>query len=267
MAVRRCLLVLLLLVSGCSLIRQPSITKIALLAPFEGRYREIGYDALYAARLAIADSSSEWIDLLATDDGGSVASAVDRARAIQHDPAIALTLILGPYASDAAVQRAFGSHPVLIIGHWNARPTGASAFILASRDIDSLLSVAQPENVTTIRQLETPFVGSELLALKQVPLLRDNLEGIIIVSSASLPDDDFARQYRESDSFAPQPGLLASLTYDATMLSIRAITNETPLREMRYEGMNGLIVFDADGYWLNAPIHEFVYENGQLVGA
>ena len=30
----------------------PPVMRLALLAPFEGRYREVGYQALYAARLA-----------------------------------------------------------------------------------------------------------------------------------------------------------------------------------------------------------------------
>ncbi len=41
-----------MLLSACAVKRTPTIYRIALLAPFEGRYREIGYNALYAARMA-----------------------------------------------------------------------------------------------------------------------------------------------------------------------------------------------------------------------
>ncbi|MBE2183871.1 MAG: hypothetical protein IAE89_10635, partial [Anaerolineae bacterium] len=40
-----------LCLAGCgATAATPKVQRIALLAPFEGRYREIGYNALYAAR-------------------------------------------------------------------------------------------------------------------------------------------------------------------------------------------------------------------------
>ena len=266
MVVRRLLLVGLLLLTGCSVInRQSEVIKIALLAPFEGRYREVGYDALYAARLALIDSGIESIDLLAIDDGGSVASAVDRAHAILQDPSIAATLILGIHAANAEVQAAFAEHPVLIIGHWNTQPTGENVSILTSSEIDSQLTNPQLSNITALNALEMPLIGSELLTLKQIPMLYDDLSNIIVLSSVGLPDADFVQRYTTSDTFAPQPGLLATLTYDATRLAITSMIGTTPLREMTYEGINGTIRFDADGYWHDAPIYEYQYENGFLV--
>jgi hypothetical protein len=265
MVVRYFTLLLLMFLSGCAVNRQLSVVKIALLAPFEGRYREIGYDALYAARLAIADSGYDYIDLLAIDDGGSVESAMDRAQAIQHDPQIALTLLLGLKAVDSQVQAAFGEHPVLIIGHWNTQPSGENVAILSSHTIDSRLSQPQPNNITSITENNFPLMGSELFALKQVSVLYSDLSGITVLSSASLPDVDFIQRYLASDSFVPQPGLLTTLTYDATHLAIESIVNETPLRETQYTGINGTIVFDADGYWRDALLYEYIYENGELV--
>jgi hypothetical protein len=266
MAVRQLLLIMLFLLAGCGILNQPqTIIKIALLAPFEGRYREVGYDALYAARLALIESDVDTIDLLAIDDGGSVESAIDRAHAILQDPAIKVTLILGIHAANSEVQAAFDEHPVLIIGHWNTQPTGANVSILASPEIDSQLTNPQPSNITALNELEMPLIGSELLALKQLPMLYEDLSRFTALSSASLPDAAFVRRYTASDSFAPQPGLLATLPYDATRLAIASIISTTPLREMTYEGINGTIRFDADGYWHNAPVYEYQYENGILV--
>ena len=62
--------------------------KIALLAPFEGQYRDIGYNALYALRMAFADTRPHDTQLLAIDDGGTVESAIDRVRALNLDPAV-----------------------------------------------------------------------------------------------------------------------------------------------------------------------------------
>lgn len=266
MAVRRFVVLCLFLLSGCGMVnQQPTVIKIALLAPFEGRYRDVGYDALYASRLAIADSGYNHIDLLAIDDGGSVSSAIDRAHAIQNDPAIAMTLILGIHAADSEVQAAFGDHPLLIIGHWNAHPTGENVSMLASRDIDTHLSNPQPTSITALSDLETPLIGSELLALKQIPMLLEDLSGITILSSATLPDAEFTQRYIDSDNFAPQPNLLASLTYDSTRLAIESVVDESPLSDIVYEGIHGAISFDADGYWQDAPMHEYHYENGVLV--
>jgi ABC-type branched-subunit amino acid transport system substrate-binding protein len=114
--------VLIIILSGCMVFRGEQVRKIALLAPFEGRYREIGYDALYAVRLAIADSGITNIDLLAIDDGGSIKSAIDRAYAIRQDAAIEIVIALGSFATAPEVQVAYGDTPVIIVGHWNAAP-------------------------------------------------------------------------------------------------------------------------------------------------
>jgi hypothetical protein len=265
MGVRNFALLLLVLLSGCTVSQQPYVVKIALLAPFEGRYREIGYDALYAARLAIADSGYDHIDLLAIDDGGSIDSAIDRARAIQYDPQIAFTLVLGLQATASEVQAAFGQHPLVIIGHWNTQPRGENVVMLASREIATRLSQPQPTTITSLTEQTFPIVGSELFALKQLPMLYADLSGFTLLSSAQLPDADFTQRYLASDSFVPQPGLLSTLTYDATRLAIKSIVNGTPLRDIQYEGINGTIAFDSDGYWQAAPLYEYTYENGELV--
>src|SRR5689334_20990094 len=77
---------LLIALVGCSGRNNAGIQRIALLAPFEGRNSEIGYDAYYAVRLAIQEHGNDNIELLAIDDGGSSASAMNRAKALASDP-------------------------------------------------------------------------------------------------------------------------------------------------------------------------------------
>ena len=48
---------LLLLLLGCASVRP--VIKIGLVAPFEGRDRAIGYDAVYAARLAVRQANAQ----------------------------------------------------------------------------------------------------------------------------------------------------------------------------------------------------------------
>lgn len=256
---------LLSLTGACAIVRTEVATRIALLAPFEGRYREIGYNALYAARLALQDSGVTSVELLPIDDGGTAASAADRARALAGDPLVKMAIVLGYAAADADTQRAFGDISVLVVGFWGTRPQTETTFMLSSCNLEGHITTSARIQVTAAAQLDTPIVGGEVFALEQFPRLRESLDGITIVSSASLPDAEFAERYRQSGQFAPEPGLLASLTYDAA--SIAAVANPAETRsEMQsalgaiiYSGLNGAISFE-NGCWRDAPIHEYGYD-------
>lgn len=263
MAVRLWLMLALLL-SGCAVVQGEDVAKIVLLAPFEGRYREVGYDALYAARLAFAESGVQTIDLYPVDDGGSPESAAQRAVAFQYDPVIRLVLVLGIDAADELVQEALAPLPTIIVGHWNSAPRYSHVVMLANPAIEERLVETPFPRLTEAAQAEEPLMGSEILALHQFLLLREDLTGITILSSASLPDADFTARYGQGDPFAPEPGLLATLTYDATRLAIQAVQTGTPLTEVRYEGINGSVAFE-NGYWANAPLNEYRYRDGEVI--
>jgi hypothetical protein len=255
MDVRRVVL-LLLLCSACS--RTPSTARVALLAPFEGRYREIGYNALYAARLALADTPQ--VELLAVDAGASV---VDRARALAADPQVVAAVVLGYTEQEAFA--AFGDAPVLVVGSWGAVPSSNTLFVLSNPDIQDALTTDPQVSITEAARLETPITGGDVLALEQFPRLRDSLDGVTILSSGSLPDADFAARYTANDPFAPEPGLLATLTYDAfeMLLATMRTDNLAALRDAiagtTYEGLNGAIRFEH-GYWADAPIYRYGYD-------
>lgn len=259
------LLVIFMLV-GCTSV--PAVTRIALLAPFEGRYREIGYDALYAARLALQDAGSDHIELLPIDDGGTPTSAVDRARALHADPQVAAVILLGYAATAPPTLAALQDIPYLIVGNWDAQPAGNRAYLLTYPISAVNFTVPARVEVTTAAQLEAPLIGGEVLALRQFSRLRPSLAGVTILSSATLPDQDFIERYRSSDPFAPEPGLLAPLTYDALRLITQTVSqgsgqrNQTAqaLAQMVYNGINGPIQFEA-GYWLDAPVHRYGYRS------
>src|SRR5690606_31118876 len=263
-----------LLLGACAVARSPEVVRVALLAPFEGRYREVGYNALYAARAAVEDSASLQIDLLPVDDGGSPDSARDRATALALDPLVVAVVALGYHATTPQVQTAFGMLPVLVLGHWDAAPQTERVFILAAENLSERLTTPPRIDVTDAARLEAPLTGGDVLALEQFPGLRDRLDGITVVSSASLPDAAFAGRYGRGELFAPEPGLLASLTYDATRMAVdaalasldredrrAAVTNT--IRTGTYEGLNGSIAFE-NGYWRDAPVNVYRYdENGR----
>ncbi|MFN8375157.1 MAG: ABC transporter substrate-binding protein [Anaerolineae bacterium] len=261
----------LVLLSSCAVVRTTLPPRIALLAPFEGRYREMGYNAYYAIRLAFADANLN-VEFLPIDDGGSAASAVERARALALDPQVQAALVMGYAATSAETQQAFGDVPLLVIGHWSAQPQREGVFLLASPELGHLITTPASVDVTDAAHLAPPLVGGEVFALAQFPLLREQLlENVILVSSASLPDAAFTERYQASAEFAPAPNLLATLAYDAARIAIQAVTSSATRAEAvetlsttTFEGINGSIRF-ADGYWLDAPIHYYVYdENRQL---
>lgn len=92
-------LCLSLVLSACAS-TQP-VVKIGLVAPFEGRFRAIGYEAIYAARLAIREINARGgvngyrIELVALDDRGEAERAITAARQLIVDPQV--VAVLGHY--------------------------------------------------------------------------------------------------------------------------------------------------------------------------
>lgn len=255
----------LLALSGCAQARAAAPVRVALLAPFEGRYREIGYNALYAARLALQDAGAPAVELLPVDDGGSAASAADRARALALDPHTRIAIALGCAAAADDTLRAFADLPVLVAGHWGAQPAAPQVFVLAASSLADELTTPPCVSVTDAARLPAPLVGGDIFALAQFPLLRPDLDGVVVVSSAALPGADFAARYRASDPFAPSPGLLATLTYDAARLAAQVAAAApdraaalAALLSAHYDGLAGTLRFSG-GWWQGAPIHRFHY--------
>ncbi|QPC80891.1 hypothetical protein G4Y79_14360 [Phototrophicus methaneseepsis] len=256
-------LIALLALTGCTISSTPKVPEVVLLAPFEGRYSELGYDALYAARLALSHSTQD-IDLTALDDGGSVTSAVSRAKAIANSDQTRIILATGPFATTEAVQVALGNLPMLIIGGWHTTPSRQGVYILSSEELSAQLTTEQNAELFYLITPQDAIIGDERLSLAQLPLLTEDLSHVTIVSSAALPDNDFRESYLSSAEFAPEPGLLASLTYDAAAMAITAIERKQPIDELQYEGLNGPIRFE-NGYWADAPILTYTYLDGELV--
>ena len=84
---------------GCS--QSPEVVKIGLVAPFEGQEREMGYDGIYAARLAVREFNAHQanngvkLSLVALDDSSEVDIAIRNAQALAADPAIIAVVGIG----------------------------------------------------------------------------------------------------------------------------------------------------------------------------
>ncbi len=249
------LLTLLLLLAGCG--TPATMYRIALLGPFEGRYREVGYDAYYAARLALHDDSGTETELLALDDGGSPQSARDRAAALALDPRVRVVLLTGYAAAAAETQAALESLPAIIIGQWGSQPAGESRYMLASADLPP-----ESREITGVARLNGNIVGGDVFGLKQFVRLGGDTAHTTLITNAVLPSASLRNALLGSSLYVPEPGLLSALSYDATRIAAAAARTANPsaaLRDTHYDGLNGTIRFEA-GYWAGAPLHTYRYD-------
>jgi len=92
--------------------------KVGLVAPFEGRYRYVGYDVIYAVRLALREANAAGgvggysVELVAYDDGADLTMAAEQARKLAVDPAV-----------------------VAAIGHFREKTTAAALSVYAGAGI------------------------------------------------------------------------------------------------------------------------------------
>jgi ABC-type branched-subunit amino acid transport system substrate-binding protein len=250
------------LVTGCAGSGKPGISRIALLAPFEGRYREVGYNAYYAALLAFEEGASSPIELLAVDDGGSPASAADRARALAHDPLVAGVIALGDAATSDSAQAAYGRLPTLIVGYWSTSPMTDTAYVMSHPDITNTITTLPGVSITHLGDLRSGVIGGDVFALEGFRRVNDDWRNMVIVSSGRPADMNFRDRYAALGQFVPEPGLLATLTYDAVRFMIEAAQSGSTadyLASSSYEGINGTLRFE-DRYWADAPLHRYRYE-------
>lgn len=196
------LMVLAIFLGACT--SPPTIHKIALIAPFEGQYGAIGYNALYAARMALNDSPSQVTELLFIDDGGTVQTALQRLQALHQDESVRYILLITPHLSphvDSTI-------PTIAIADWYDDPTHSQTIIA---DGAWLLNEARGAD-TTAQTLRT---------------------------DAAPMTEAFIRAYLQSGDYTPQPNILAPLIYDATRMLLDAI--HTPMTypyEGRYHQLN-----------------------------
>lgn len=117
-------------VSGCLVRGSPPLVKIGLVAPFEGEYRPLGYDALNGVRMAVRERNAEGgvlghrVELVALDDRGERAAARRQAAEVALDP-----LILG------------------IIGHLRDETTAAAAAVYGEAGL-ALVALGAPSLAT-----------------------------------------------------------------------------------------------------------------------
>ncbi len=261
---------LALLLAGC-IRTTPRTVKIGLVAPFEGRYREIGYQVIPAARLAIrewaarAGANEVAIELVAYDDMGDPALAVEQAQRLAVDPDV-----------------------VMVIGHWRDETTqaalpvyeqvGVPLITFSTQDVTHApgvhnLAPSAEDLDASAAQEDADIITTPDAGLYQFYALGgEDAQGAFFATGAAEPGDSagaywtperreaFTAGFKEGSLGAP-PGLLSVSAYEATWLAIREIA-----------GMHGVEVdgtpvdafeFDADGRRVDAPIYLYVWQDGQ----
>jgi hypothetical protein len=225
------------LLGGCGFITTPPALRVVLLAPFEGEHRHIGYNALYAARLALSELPLRY-ELLAVDDGGTTLLARDRAAALRRDPCVAGVVLLGPFSTQPQVQAELAGLRVVIAGSWSAAPAGDHVAQLAPSSMLSLQT--------------STGLADETADFPQ------NTVGTQFISAGALPDEQYTARYRALSPFTPSPNSYATLVTDAVALLVASHQAGSDLRSTVHEGINGLIAFNTEGFWINAPV--YLYE-------
>lgn len=123
-AVAKALLVLLVALSAAGCASVDPVVKIGLVAPFEGRDRHVGYDAIYSARMAVREINAAGgvaghrVSLVALDDRGDPELARQAAASLAIDPGV--IAVVGHYLpeSTAAAEAIYRENgvPLLPLG-------------------------------------------------------------------------------------------------------------------------------------------------------
>lgn len=156
----------LLLLASCSSVAP--VVKVGLVAPFEGRERAVGYDAIYAARLAVRELNEAGgvggyrVALVALDDGGQTDLAQQTAASLAIDPGVVAVVghflpattsaALPVYAESGLATLAIGPEPFA-----PADPTSLSPDFIAAY-----------EAVTPFDEQAGPYAGPTYAAFQQI---------------------------------------------------------------------------------------------------
>lgn len=123
---------------GCTSV--DPVVKIGLVGPFEGQYRDVGYDVIYSARLAIGEINEAGgiggyrIGLVALDDSGDPELAAQTAASLAIDPDV-----------------------VAVVGHWLPETTAAAAPLYAEAELPFIAGGTPPFTAVDPRTLPQSF--------------------------------------------------------------------------------------------------------------
>jgi ABC-type branched-subunit amino acid transport system substrate-binding protein len=236
-----------LLLAACTASTQP-VVKIGLVAPFEGRYRPIGYEAIYAARLAIREVNArggidgQRVELVALDDRGEPERAITAARQLVLDPQVVAVIgHLRPASSDATMKIYCASGlPVIVIE--SAASACEGAFMLGNAPRDQ-------------------WPDDRLVFISNVP-----------DSNGLAAAQDFVQSYNAIPIDGTRAGPIALQIYDVMSLVFEAIDQaeridrdgvQAALRSIDFSGLGAKYAFDQQGKLIDPQTYVFEYDQNQ----
>jgi len=176
-----------LLVMGCASV--DPVVKVGLVAPFEGRNRAIGYDAIYSARLAVRQINEAGgvaghrVALVALDDRGDPELAKQAAASLAVDPGV--VVVLGHFLPEitAVAAPVYEQHQLALL------PMGEMPFAPVSPDSLPPEFLGAYEAITPFDEIAGPFAGPTFDAMGLVRLaLAEAEESTGSISRASVQE-------------------------------------------------------------------------------
>ena len=241
-----------LLLSACGGTRP--VIKFGLVAPFEGRYRPVGYDAIYAARLAVRERNAAGgvggyrVELVAYDDGGDAQAAAERARQLALDPQV-----------------------VAVIGHYRIETTRAAWDVYAREALPLVAPVIPADSLPDLRCAGCSFpaafrTGPPSSSLSDSARLDDVFAGSVatrttFVTGAPWPAhvpgaERFIARYRAVSS-GIEPGPYALATYEAVQILFDAMAFAPGQLTRGSVGAKLAVRFDSRGILLGVPLYVY----------
>jgi len=225
-----------LLLTACTTVKLTRpVVKIGLVAPFEGRYRYVGYDAIYAARLALREANAAGgvggynVTLVAYDDHGTVSGALTAACNLAQDPDV-----------------------VAVIGHFRDETTGAARTVYDEAGLPLVVAGTVegemgPDMLCSLFTHLGDALGSETQdapAALQVQLFASSMPGWMRAGVAGLTCGG-GLSVTVSEELPPSPGV------DAVLLALDPLEAGETLVALRKAGWRGVV---AGGPALGSPL-------------
>lgn len=238
------------LLSACSIGATAPVVKIGLVAPFEGRYRAIGYEAIYAARLAIREINhaggvnGSRVELVALNDDGDATKAAEQARKLAIDPQV-----------------------VAVIGHYRSNTTSAAMHVYCEQALP-LLAIELPDARECAEIFSLNKEGVDLPAIDASSFIYN----ASVADPDTLPEADaFVSTYNAIPIDGTRAGPIALQTYDAVYVWFDALTRSSSRQDMQqaiaatdFDGLGGAYRFD-DGQRVDVQVYLFKYPDVVLI--
>jgi len=124
------------------------VVKVGLVAPFEGRHREIGYDVLYSARLAVREINAAGgiegtrVALVTLDDSGSPEFAAATADSLLVDPEVVAVVGNWLPKTTAVAQRRFDEYGLAYLAGGEEPFEAANPADLTNEFVEAYMTVS-----------------------------------------------------------------------------------------------------------------------------